>query len=193
VKNKHIFLFYFTVLVLASCKTTEFGYKVFDVNGMIYDFSNRPIPHCSVTLDKKYKVSTDINGRFMLSKIPAGDYNITGEKNGFETYSDNVIIKDKGQIIYIRMPSQNQLLELADEALVNNNFAVAEEIIERAYRIDQNNIEMLFYYATVTFRKREYSRAIAFLETARSLGSRDIYVEKFLSVLKEMQNADQTK
>jgi len=159
---------------------------------MIYDFSNRPIPHCSFKLGKNYNVSTDINGRFTVLKIPIGDYTITGEKKGFETYIDTVTIKDNGQIIYIRMPSQNQLLEQADEALAKNDFAAAEAIIERAYKIDQNNIEMLFYYATVKFKKHEYDRAIIFLETARSLGSRDVYVEKFLNVLKEMQNVNQT-
>jgi hypothetical protein len=190
--NKIIIRFCFLVLVLVSCKTAEFGYKVVDVNGMIYDFSNRPIPHCLVTLGKNYNVSTDINGRFTLLKVPVGDYKITGEKKGYEPYIDTVAIKDKGQIIYIRMPSQNQLLEQADEALTNNDFVTAEAIIERAYHIDQNNIEMLFYYATVKFRKHEYDRAIAFLETAQFLGSKDIYIEKFLKELKELQSVNRT-
>jgi len=190
--NKIIIRFCFIALALASCKTAEAGYKVVNVNGMMYDFSNRPIPHCLFTLGKRYNVSTDINGRFSLSKVPVGNYTITGSKKGFETYVDTVVIKDNEQIIYVRMPSQSQLLEQADEALSNNDFAAAEAIIERAYRIDQNSIEMLFYYATVKFKKREYDKAVIFLETARSLGSRDIYVEKFLNVLKEMQNANET-
>ena len=175
--------------IAISCKTAELGFKVIDVNGMVYDFSNRPVSNCEISLGKRHKSSTDINGRFNLPKVPVGTYTIIGNKKSFETYSEEVIIKDKGQIIYIRIPSQNQLLNLADDALSANNFAVAEEMVERAYQIDQNSIEMLFYYATVKFRQREYDLAINFLENARDLGSKDIYVYKFLTVLKEVQNA----
>ena len=169
-----------------ACKTTEFGFKVIDISGMVYDFSNRPVNNYEIALGRKYKSSTDINGRFTLSKVPVGNYKITGYKNGFENYIDEIIIKDRGQIIYIRIPSQNQLLNIVDEALMANNFALAEETSERAYQIDKNNIEMLFYCATVAFRQHDYKKAISFLESAKSLGSKDLYIDKFITVLKEL-------
>jgi tetratricopeptide (TPR) repeat protein len=155
---------------------------------MVYDFSNRPIPYCEISLGRVYKGSTDINGRFILPQVPFGEYDITVSKKGYESYIDKIRITDRNQIIYIRIPSQNQLLGLVDEALTNNNLSAAEEILERAYLIDQNNIEMLFYYANVSFRQQNYSKAISFLETAKRLGSRDIYIENFLNVLEELQN-----
>jgi tetratricopeptide (TPR) repeat protein len=175
-------------LISASCKTAEFGFKVIDINGMVYDFSNRPVPNYEVALGRKYKSSTDINGRFTLSRVPIGNYTITGHKSGFEDYSDEVIIKEKGQIIYIRIPSQNQLLNMIDEALTGNNFILAEEMAERAYQIDNNNIEMLFYCAAAAFRQHNYRKAFSYLEAAKNLGSKDLYIEKFLTVLKELQN-----
>ena len=188
---------YVMILLIAfmavSCRTAEFGFKVIDVNGMVYDFTNRPVAHCEISLGGKYNSSTDINGRFSLPRIRAGTYTITGCKKTFENYSDEVIIKDKGQIIYIRMPSQSQLLNLADEALSANNLTGAEKLVERAYQIDENNIEMLFYYATVKFRQREYDRAINLLEGAKDLGSKDVYIDKFLTVLREAQDAYQKK
>jgi len=179
-----LFLFVFSAL---SCKTAELGFKVVDINGMIYDFSNRPVAFCEVSLGRRFRSSSDINGRFSFSKVPLGKYTITGYKSGFENYSDEVLVKHKGQIIYIRLPSQNQLLNLVDEALGANNFAAAEEMAERAYKINKNNIETLFYYAVVKFRRREYRKAIDFLETAKNLGSRDSYIEKFLIQLKELR------
>jgi tetratricopeptide (TPR) repeat protein len=175
-----------------SCKTAEFGYKVIDINGMIYDFSNRPVPNFSITLDKKHNSGTDINGRFTLAKVPAGIYTLTAEKTGYETYVEEVTIKDQGQIIYIRVPSQGELLNLVDDALSGGNFDAAEEYVNRAYLIEPNNIEMLFYYATVMFRKGEYDRAIHFLQAAQNLGSKDEYIVKFLTVLKELKNACET-
>jgi len=189
-----IVYFFITLMAVAlfavSCKTAEFGFKVIDVNGMVYDFSNRPVPFCEVTMGKRFRSSTDINGRFAMPKVPVGTYTITGTKKGFESYSEEVIIKDRGQIVYFRMPSQSQLLTLIDEALSANNLDVAEEMAERAYRIDDKNIEMLFYYATVKFRQNDYIEAIVFLEIAKRLGSKDFYIDKFLTVLKELRYAE---
>ena len=190
-RTRGIAVIYFSILLLAaSCKTTEFGFRVIDVNGMVYDFSNRPVPYCEVTLGKNYKSSTDINGRFSLPKVPAGTYIITGAKKGFESYSEEVTVKDRGQIIYFRMPSQGQLLTLVDEALSKNDLDTAGEMAERAYRIDYKNIEMLFYCATVRFRQNDYAEAIVFLEIAKSLGSKDSYIDKFLTILKELRYAE---
>jgi hypothetical protein len=185
-RMKNLLYFLFLTVVLVSCKTAELGFKVTNVSGMIYDFSNRPVPQCEISLGWWHKSTTDINGRFTLPKIAYGTYTVTGKKNGFEVYSDKVIINDTGQIIYIRIPSQNQLLNMVDEALTANDFTLAEETVQRAYQIDKNNIETLFYYATVKFRQREYCEAVKFLEAAKNLGSRDLYIDKFLTLLKEL-------
>ena len=178
------------IFLLLSCKTAEFSLKTLDVNGMVYDFSNRPVAHCQIIIGGNYKTSTDINGRFSFSGIPVGAYVISGEKRGFESYYDTISVRERGQIVYFRIPSQNQLLLLADEALTVNDFEMAEEMLERAYWIDSNNIEMLFYYAVLKFKQHRHEDAIAFLEMAKYLGSRDFYVDKFLTILKEEQNAN---
>ena len=176
----------FTIFSFLSCKTAEFGFKTTDINGMVYDFSNRPVFNYEVTLGKRHFGNTDINGRFTLSNVPFGSYKINGSKTGFENYDGEVVIKEKGQIIYIRIPSQNQLLAIADEALAANNLTLAEEMAERAYQIDKNNIEMLFYCTTISFRQNNFKKAASFLEDAVNLGSKDYYVHKFLSAIKEL-------
>jgi hypothetical protein len=181
-----------TALVSVSCRTAEFGFKVIDIHGMVYDFSNRPVAHCEISLGRKLNTTTDINGRFTLPKVPIGAYTLTGFKRGFEVYKDEVTIRDRGQIIYFRIPSQNQLLDLVDEALVANNFPLAADLAERAYQIDKNNVEMLFYFAAVNFRQGEYLAAINLLEAAKNLGSKDSYADKFLLILRELQNAKST-
>jgi tetratricopeptide (TPR) repeat protein len=188
-KKSEFFFSVISIIFLAiSCKTAEFGFKTTDVSGMVYDFSNRPVFNYEITLGKRHFSSTDINGRFTLLKVPLGSYKKKEKKNGFENYNGEVIIKEKGQIIYIRIPSQNQLLTRVDEALAANDFMLAEEIAERAYQIDKNNTEMMFYYAVVSFRQNNFKKAVSFLEHAVNLGSRDHYVHKFLAVIKEMQN-----
>jgi hypothetical protein len=189
-------IFVLVVCVIAAfsavtCKTAEFGYRVFDVNGMIYDFSNRPVAYCDISLGGKGLNSTsDINGRFSIRGVPVGNYALTVQKDGYEKYSEVFFIKQSGQIIYVRIPSQNQLLDLVDEALTANNFILAEEMAERAYRIEPNNIEALFYFATVKYRRRDYDGALKYLEAACDLGSKDPYIDKFIALLKEAGDAD---
>jgi len=180
-------------ILQSACKTAEFGFKLINISGMVYDFSNRPISNYEILLGKRYSGSTDINGRFTLLKVPLGNYEIHGSKKGYEDYTGEVLINNKGQIIYIRVPSQNQLLTMADEALTANNLILAEEIAERAYQIDKNNIEMLFYYAAILFRQNNLEGAASFLEDAVNLGSKDLYVQKFLSVIRRVQDENKTK
>ena len=185
-KPKIKFLFLLFAISAISCKTAEFGYQVIDVNGMVYDFSNRPVPFCEITLGAGHKSVTDINGRFTLQKVPAGTYLITGFKNGYEFHSDEINIRDAGQIVYIRMPSARQLLNLADQALTANNTELAGEMIGRALLADSRNTEALFYSAVLKFRQRDYSGAVEILDGVRNSGVRDFYVDKFFSDLKEL-------
>ena len=180
----------FVPSILLSCKTAEFGAKVIDLNGMVYDFANRPVPQCEISIRNGFNAISDINGRFTFPKVPPGTYTLTASRKGYEDYSGEVTVSDRGQIIYFRLPSQNQLLDMVDAALSANDFTLAGELVERAYRIDNNNIEMLFYYAAVKFRQREYDRAMGFLEAARVLGSRDTYIERFMEILRGSQNVE---
>ncbi len=176
-----------------SCKTAEFGHPMIDVNGMIYDFSNKPISNYTVTIGgekKEYTSISDINGRFYFPKVPADTYEITGSKEGYETYKDSIIIDSKEQIIYLRIPSSSQLMDLADQALTKNNLAEAESYIERASQIGIPSTELLFYSAVISFRKKAYQQAIDYLLIAKEAGSADIYVEQFLNDLKKLAEAD---
>ena len=190
-RQRVLFVFIIAALLVFSCKSAEFGYKVFDINGMVYDFSNRPLANCEISLGSRGLNSTsDINGRFSIPRVPIGNYALTVSKDGHENYSEVFFIKQRGQIVYIRLPSQSQLLDLVDEALASNNFPLAEELAERAYRIDPNSIETLFYFATVRYRQRDYGGALAFLEEAGNLGSKDPYIDKFMTLLMEVRDAD---
>ena len=99
-RSSSVIILFFTITVI-SCKTAELGFKVVDINGMIYDFGNRPVAFCEVSLGRRFKSTSDINGRFTFSRVPYGKYILTGHKNGFESYSEEVTVKQKGQIVYM--------------------------------------------------------------------------------------------
>jgi tetratricopeptide (TPR) repeat protein len=180
-KYKKALLYMLAGLVLNGCRTL-------DINGMVYDFSNKPVPYYTVNLGKRrYTSTTDINGRFVLTKVRAGEYQINGDKTGYETYEGSIVIHDRGQIVYIRVPSQGQLLTLTDEALGRNELNEAEMYIQRAYQAGPASTELLFYYAAIKFRQKRYNEAIQYLQQAKNNGSKDEYVERFLNDLIRIQ------
>jgi tetratricopeptide (TPR) repeat protein len=157
---------------------------------MVYDFGNRPISNCNVHLDDRHWVETDINGRFSIAKVPAGDYKIQITKKGYETYTGKVHINDKQQVVYIRTPSLQQLLDLADNALERNNPEEALAYIQRALSINNMTTELLFYAAVVEFRLGYIREAADLLQEIKSSGVRDIYIERFLQ---DIQNFEGVK
>jgi hypothetical protein len=173
-----------------SCKTAEFGYLVLTVNGMIYDFSNRPVPNCTVQIGEKYQAVSDINGRFFIPKIPADDYSITVTKEGYETFHGSVIVGDGKQIVYIRIPSFMQLLELADDALTKNQIREASAFVDRAISIGERTTELLFYAAVVAFRQQKYLEAKYLLVEAKQQGANDLYIDSFIQDLNQLLEAE---
>jgi tetratricopeptide (TPR) repeat protein len=184
---KKLILFYLIVSSgLCSCKTTEFLYQVISVNGMVYDFNNRPVSNYKISLGDKYVSLTDINGRFMLPQIPVGSYQLNGEKEGYEIYQGDVEINHQEQIIYLRIPSFEQLLELADDALGKNRINEAAAYLDRAQSIGLETVEYYFYGAVIKYRQDDILGAIETLEKAVKSGSADMYITIFLNDLREI-------
>jgi hypothetical protein len=180
---KYIIISFIIINYFYSCKTAEFGFLVIDLNGMVYDFDNKPVQNYKITIGKKYSSVTDINGRFLISKIPAGHYSLKGEKNEYETYEGDILINDRRQIVYIRVPNYNQLLGLVDTALTDNHIENAEIYAQRANAVGGLKTELLFYLAIIKFRQKDNNGAIEFLRTAVNTGSSDIYINQFLNYL----------
>jgi hypothetical protein len=150
---------------------------------MVYDFENKPVSQYIITIDNRTPVSTDINGRFFVPKVRSGKHKIRGTKGGYEEYKGEIIMNDRRQIVYFRVPNTAQLLNLADDALSGNRIEEAALYIKRAGTIGETTTELLFYSAVVLFRTGEYKSAIEKLQTALLLGSRDEYVSRFLNEL----------
>jgi hypothetical protein len=149
-----------------------------NLNGMVYDFENKPIAGYELTIGKS-NVSSDITGRFALQNISLGKYDIYGKKEGYETYLGVIAVQDNKQIVYIRVPSQAQLLDLADKALMENKLDVADNYITRANSTGVVSTESALYSAVVHFRKNDLIGAQNILDGLISTGVTDLYVRKF--------------
>ena len=171
-------------IIFISCKSVVFGWPHYTVNGMIYDFENRPVSGYEICLDEK-KTTSDVTGRFVFSKIPKGEYTLTGMKTGYEKYSGELVIEDDLQVVYIRVPSQKQLLDLLDDALTKDNLDDALTFMERANATGVTTTESAFYSAVVFYRMKKTEQAIGILKDLIKSGVTDRYVQMFLEDLEK--------
>lgn len=85
------------------------------VRGFVYvKKTGEPEPFVNVYLDKdvKYGTSTDVNGFFSMSRVPAGKYTLYVKSIGYETIAEPVEITKKGQIISKKLYLQEGAIEI---------------------------------------------------------------------------------
>ena len=75
------------------------------IKGFIYDKENgEPVPFANIVLlDTKYGAATDINGFFLINKIPKGEYTVSVKYVGYDDYTEKVSIQSAGQTVQLRI------------------------------------------------------------------------------------------
>lgn len=75
------------------------------VKGFVYDKDNgEPVLFANVVLkDTKFGSATDINGFFLMNKIPTGKYTLVIKYVGYEDYSEEINITGNGQTLQKRI------------------------------------------------------------------------------------------
>ena len=84
------------------------------IKGFIYDKDNgEPIPFANIVLlDTKYGAATDINGFFLINKIPKGEYTVSVKYVGYDDYTEKVSIQSAGQTVQLRIELKSSTLVL---------------------------------------------------------------------------------
>ena len=75
------------------------------VKGFLYDKDNgEPVPFANVLLQgTTLGAASDINGFFLMNKIPNGEYTLVARCIGYEDYTEKVSIKSAGQTVQLRI------------------------------------------------------------------------------------------
>ena len=75
------------------------------IKGFLYDKDNgEPVPFANIILqDTKFGTATDINGFFLINKIPKGEYSLVVKYLGYEDYNEKVSITSSGQTVQLRI------------------------------------------------------------------------------------------
>ena len=75
------------------------------VKGFLYDKDNgEPVPFANVLLQgTTLGAASDINGFFLMNKIPNGEYTLVARCIGYEDFTEKVSIKSAGQTVQLRI------------------------------------------------------------------------------------------
>lgn len=167
----------FAFAFAASCKTAEFGMRKFELNGMVYDFENRPVSGYELSIDGR-KTVTDVTGRFSVAAMTAGVHALNGAKGGFESFSGDIDARDADSIAYIRIASERQLLDLACAALDDGDVSKASGLVARAEGTGHGSSDCRFLRAVVLFRMGDAAGARSSLDALIADGCDDPYVDR---------------
>ena len=154
--------------ILATCflllgAVLSFGQHLYTLSGTILDTQKQPLPGAYLMLSKDTALVrtavSDLDGRFSLEALPAGDYLVRSSQVGFENYvsdtirlTDNtvlpgIILKEKsGQLQEVTIQGQKPFIEVkADKIVVNVENSIvsagssAMEVLQRAPGVTVDN------------------------------------------------------
>ena len=179
------------LLLLLACQTQEpLALKQFEqapLNGMVYDYDNRPCARVTVVLDQKWKVETDINGRFYFPPIEAGDYTLMFEKKDYEPVELSFHFHSRMQVFYVKMISIDQLGRKIENAISYKRWKEADALIKRALKIVPDDPVTQYLKASLELKRGNFESAaetiLAILDTGHNdlvllLSLADLYQHK---------------
>lgn len=177
-KEGKLFLCMFTLL-FAACKSTPENRTEITVNGMIYDTNNSPVVNYFITIDETVECVSDIGGRFTLKNVSKGQHLLTGYGDGYLDMEQTVIITDKSQILYLRVPSIESRFEKAYEYIKEKEYFKAENCIKDILLSDENNTDALFFMGVIKQYQGFSEESFEYIRKIKEQGEGGYYVEEF--------------
>ncbi len=165
-----------------------------EINGMIYDFDNKPASMYSLELvEPGLSTVSDVTGRFSFTDVPFGTYTIKGTGKDFESISETFNFYDNRQIIYLKAASRDQLYSMIYSCLEEERIDEAENYLERLFSIDKDDETALFYSAVIDLRKNDTEKALETLLKLEKISPRIPEVYLFAAGLYEYRLNDKKK
>jgi hypothetical protein len=170
--------------------------------GMVYDDRNQPCQNARITLisysplgEEDHSgdingrmgspVTSDINGRFILSDLYKGQYTVEITRAGYETQTMTFAFTNQSQVLYISLVSFEGLMLSAEEALADSEFAVCAGLLARAEALKPGHPGLMYLKAVYHFKKGEREEAAGLLRALIERGEDTRAVRDFLAVCEE--------
>jgi tetratricopeptide (TPR) repeat protein len=184
---------YSLLLLCMSCQSKQPTdlYSTFqeaDLHGMVYDLENNAVANLTITFsyidtygESQVMVTTDINGRFALS-LKHGEHTFVATHKEYLDATGTIVFSRIGQILYIKVKSINQMLNLVAQAIYKEQWQEAKSYLDEIALVNSENILYLFYLASYYYAQGDYHQAVNILEDL-SLRSKDPSIAHFLDII----------
>ena len=193
-KKNNLFLVSILIpLLLAGCKSTP--KENTEIRGMIFNAENEPVSNAQIFLDGKKITSSDIYGHFTLEKlVPFKEYSVLASKKGYEDSSIDFDYTNGSQIIYLRMYSSFELINLAENSVRQKNYSEAESFLSRAQKTGENTLSIKYLFAVINYYKKDYEKSLQYTDELIDEGYTDYYiyllqVDSYQNGLNDPENA----
>lgn len=141
----------FTALVLVALSSVAAAQQTGAIRGTVINENQQPIADINIGLEGTTKGNaSDSQGKFMIRRIPAGNYTIVASGVGFSTERKEISIQP-GQLLTVNVQlskSNRQLQEIVVSAEKINKFSVEES--DYVAKVPLENIENPQVYNTIS-------------------------------------------
>jgi len=190
---KKTFGIFLAITLLISCQTGKPIKRLSNegmMYAMIYDYENTPVSGVTVFINNKKIVDSDIQGRFILDKFKNGEYSVKLTKKGYETLEE-IFQYDPMQVLYFKIINAQQLLVLAETALDNAEYTVAENYLDRAILLEPNRPDILFLKSVACYLQEKNEEAAVILEKMIISGNNAPPISQLLEKIRQTKTAEE--
>ena len=160
--NKKVFRLILTftaaISIFTGCRSVPGEKEKINLNGMIYDTDNKPVVNYRIFIDGKGVCTSDIGGRFVIKNISKGEHVFSGFAEDYLSVEEKIVVYDKSQILYIRIPTIESKFQTAFEHVKKEEYAKAEKIIEEVLEGDGENETALYFMSVIEKLKERKER-----------------------------------
>jgi len=187
--EKTLLMISLCLLALAGCKSAS-TFQPESFHGMVYNLNNEPVNGLTVSLFSfkdaesvpEFKVLTDIHGHFNLGALKTGTtYKVDFEKKGYEKKSTIFTYSDPGEILYVKICSGEQYIQLAEAQIKSGNYSEAQKLLQNAENAGANLTVINYLLAVINYKQKNYEIAAAILEKLIEDGSQEAHINLFLA------------
>jgi len=116
-------------LIMMLASSLPAGEPVGSLQGEVVEsFSKRPIPGVLVQLlNTEFSTSTAAGGKFIISDVPVGNYNLRFAVAGYKILDKTDIIVRPGRITYVHVSLDEQLLKIEENIEVTGSYFHEDE------------------------------------------------------------------
>jgi len=134
----------FLLLLSISLITTITYSQTGNIRGFVYDKSSgEPIMFCNVILQgTTIGASTDVNGMYNISKVLAGDYNLTVTYIGYDSLTIGITLKP-GKVITQNLEITESSVKLNEVRISAARSEMKTEVKAAAIKITKQDMEMI--------------------------------------------------